>query len=43
MADTFRVEGARGFFKGVWPNALRVAPSAALTFWCYEMCVNAYV
>mmetsp|Transcript_8214 Transcript_8214/g.24610 ORF Transcript_8214/g.24610 Transcript_8214/m.24610 type:complete len:296 (+) Transcript_8214:140-1027(+) len=42
VADTARAEGARGFFKGVWPNALRVAPSAALTFWCYEVCVNAH-
>jgi solute carrier family 25 folate transporter 32 len=41
VADTYRIEGARGFFKGCWPNALRVAPSAALTFWTYEVVVAA--
>ena len=41
VGDTFRVEGLRGFFKGCWPNALRVAPSAALTFWTYEVVVAA--
>jgi len=29
-------EGLRGFFKGCLPNALRVAPSAAITFVTYE-------
>jgi len=30
-------EGVAGFFKGSIPNALRVAPSAAITFVVYEM------
>lgn len=29
-------EGAPGFFKGVIPNAIRVAPQAAITFMVYE-------
>ena len=41
VGDTYRIEGIRGFFKGCWPNALRVAPSAALTFWTYEVVVAA--
>ena len=41
VADTWAHEGLRGFFKGCWPNALRVMPSAALTFWTYEIVVNA--
>ena len=32
----WRVEGATGFFKGAMPNAVRVAPSAAVTFLVYE-------
>jgi hypothetical protein len=29
-------EGVSGFFKGAIPNAVRVAPSAAVTFVVYE-------
>ena len=29
-------EGVVGFFKGTIPNAIRVAPSAAVTFVVYE-------
>jgi solute carrier family 25 folate transporter 32 len=29
-------EGIQGFFKGTIPNALRVAPSSAITFVVYE-------
>ena len=29
-------EGVAGFFKGAIPNAIRVAPSAAVTFLVYE-------
>lgn len=29
-------EGPTGFFKGCIPNAIRVAPSAAVTFLVYE-------
>ena len=32
----WKVEGLTGFFKGAVPNALRVAPSAAVTFLVYE-------
>lgn len=32
----FQREGVPGFFKGCVPNALRVAPSAAVTFVVYE-------
>ena len=40
IAETFKYEGIRGFFKGVWPNSLRVIPSAAITFWAYELIVR---
>ena len=36
VAKTWRLEGGLGFFRGVVPNALKVAPSAALTFVVYE-------
>lgn len=37
---THRYEGAMGFFRGVFPNALKVAPAAALTFLVYEECLK---
>eukprot|EP00594_Rhizosolenia_setigera_P014796 CAMPEP_0178959224 /NCGR_PEP_ID=MMETSP0789-20121207/12149_1 /TAXON_ID=3005 /ORGANISM="Rhizosolenia setigera, Strain CCMP 1694" /LENGTH=378 /DNA_ID=CAMNT_0020642157 /DNA_START=17 /DNA_END=1153 /DNA_ORIENTATION=+ len=36
----FRKEGISGFFKGCIPNALRVAPSAAITFVVYESIID---
>ena len=36
MKKMWRLEGIRGFFKGAVPNAMRVAPSAAVTFLVYE-------
>jgi solute carrier family 25 (mitochondrial folate transporter), member 32 len=33
---TWRHEGVYGFYKGCLPNALRVAPGAAITFYSYE-------
>jgi len=33
-------EGISGFFKGCIPNAIRVAPSAAITFVVYESVVD---
>lgn len=33
-------EGLRGYFKGLIPNVLRVAPSAALTLLLYEECLK---
>ena len=35
-----RNEGVLGFFRGVFPNALKVAPAAALTFLVYEECLK---
>ena len=32
----WKQEGVAGFFKGAIPNAVRVAPSAAVTFLVYE-------
>ena len=37
VKDTLRHEGLRGFFKGCWPSCLKVIPSAAITFWTYEL------
>jgi Mitochondrial carrier protein len=34
-------EGVSGFFKGAIPNAVRVAPSAAVTFVVYEAIMDA--
>lgn len=39
-AIIWRSEGMRGFFKGCWPNAVRVAPNAAITFAVYEETVK---
>eukprot|EP00598_Pedospumella_elongata_P005683 CAMPEP_0184976868 /NCGR_PEP_ID=MMETSP1098-20130426/7732_1 /TAXON_ID=89044 /ORGANISM="Spumella elongata, Strain CCAP 955/1" /LENGTH=290 /DNA_ID=CAMNT_0027499807 /DNA_START=108 /DNA_END=980 /DNA_ORIENTATION=- len=36
VQKVWRSEGAVGFFRGVIPNSLKVAPSAALTFLVYE-------
>ena len=36
----WRREGIYGFFKGCIPNALRVAPSAAITFVVYESIID---
>eukprot|EP00949_MAST-11_sp_MAST-11-sp1_P004535 g4535.t1 len=33
-------EGWRGFYKGLAPNCMRIAPSAALTFFLYEAIVR---
>eukprot|EP01035_Chromulina_nebulosa_P021238 gene21238-27517_t len=32
----YRKEGLLSFFRGVIPNALKVAPNAAITFLVYE-------
>lgn len=40
IEKVWRKEGIGGFFKGAIPNALRVAPSAALTFVVYELTVD---
>ena len=36
LAKILEKEGPAGFFKGCIPNAVRVAPSAAVTFVVYE-------
>mmetsp|Transcript_9733 Transcript_9733/g.21017 ORF Transcript_9733/g.21017 Transcript_9733/m.21017 type:complete len:393 (+) Transcript_9733:178-1356(+) len=36
----WRQEGIAGFFKGAIPNAVRVAPSAAVTFFVYESAMD---
>lgn len=40
MADvfkrTFQKEGIRGFYKGIFPNLLKVVPSASITYLVYE-------
>jgi hypothetical protein len=29
-------EGFKGWYKGLWPCYLKVAPSMAILFWCNE-------
>ena len=36
----WKCEGLYGFFKGCVPNAIRVAPSAAITFVVYESIID---
>lgn len=36
VKKTMRREGIRGFYKGIFPNVLRVMPQSALTFLVYE-------
>ncbi|CAI5534747.1 unnamed protein product [Closterium sp. Naga37s-1] len=36
VTSMWRLEGARGFYKGFLPNLLRVMPSASITFAVYE-------
>ncbi|PRP88597.1 hypothetical protein PROFUN_03008 [Planoprotostelium fungivorum] len=36
VLKTFRNEGLFGFYKGLFPNLLRVVPSASVTFLAYE-------
>ncbi len=36
IVKIMRHEGPTGFFRGVWLNAIKVAPSAAVTFVAYE-------
>ncbi|XP_028761133.1 calcium-binding mitochondrial carrier protein SCaMC-3 [Neltuma alba] len=33
---TFKHEGFRGFYKGIFPNLLKVVPSASITYMVYE-------
>ncbi|XP_065867740.1 calcium-dependent mitochondrial ATP-magnesium/phosphate carrier protein 3-like [Euphorbia lathyris] len=36
FGKTFRCEGIRGFYKGLFPNMLKVVPSASITYLVYE-------
>jgi hypothetical protein len=42
VSVNYRSDGAVGFFRGVVPNALKVAPGAAITFVVYEECMKAF-
>lgn len=33
---TFQQEGFRGFYKGLFPNLLKVVPAASITYMVYE-------
>lgn len=33
---TYHHEGVRGFYKGLFPNLLKVVPSASITYLVYE-------
>lgn len=37
---TYQKEGARGFYKGLLPNLLKVVPAASITYMVYEMMKN---
>lgn len=43
LKKMWRNEGMRSFFKGSIPNAVRVAPSAAVTFLVYESIMDLLV
>lgn len=36
MVYTFKVDGWKGFYKGLWPNYLKVVPSISISFVVYE-------
>lgn len=33
---TYQNEGVRGFYKGLFPNLLKVIPAASITYMAYE-------
>lgn len=37
MRTIFRQEGVKGFYKGLWPNLLKVAPSMASSWVSFEL------
>lgn len=37
MRSIARQEGIRGFYKGIWPNLVKVAPSMASNWLAYEI------
>lgn len=40
LKRTWKVEGLRGFYKGIVPSALRVLPGTGITFLIYENCTK---
>ena len=36
LKKIFKAEGFRGFYKGLWPNYIKVVPSISITFLVYE-------
>ena len=36
ISTIYKTEGVRGFYKGMFPNLLKVAPSIAIAFVTYE-------
>ena len=36
MRRTWRHEGLRAFYRGLWPSAIRVLPGTCVTFVVYE-------
>jgi len=37
IRSILRTEGPMGFYRGIWPNLLKVAPSIATSFYTYEI------
>jgi len=37
IRSVLRTEGFMGFYRGIWPNLLKVAPSIATSFYTYEI------
>lgn len=42
IASMYRQDGIRSYFRGIVPNAIKVAPGAAVTFVVYEECLKAF-
>jgi solute carrier family 25 (mitochondrial folate transporter), member 32 len=40
MLSMYRQDGLRSFYRGIVPNAIKVAPGAAVTFLVYEECLK---
>lgn len=36
LTKTFRREGFLGLYRGIIPNAMKVAPAAGISWWVYE-------
>lgn len=40
IAQIWKYEGVYGYYKGLWPNLLRVTPACAITFFVYESIIS---